>query len=50
MKLRVAYHVGKSENYDIIVNIPIYGRLEAIWKPDSGHIVCESLSLLSYKN
>ena len=28
-----------SENYDAIVNFPIYGRFGAIRKPDSGRLV-----------
>ena len=44
-----------SENCDVIVILPIYGQFTAIWKPDSGHIVCETYisinsNLLSYKN
>ena len=43
------------ENYDVIIIFPIYGQLEAIWKPDSGGIVCKTYifinsNLLSYKN
>ena len=29
-----------SKNCDIIVIFPIYGQFGAIWKPDSGRIVC----------
>ena len=43
-----------SANCDIIVIFPIYDQSEAIWKPDSGRLVCKtyifiSLVLLSYK-
>ena len=43
-----------SANFDIIVIFPIYDQSEAIWKPDSGRLVCKtyifiSLVLLSYK-
>ena len=43
------------ENCDIIVTLPIYGKFEAIWKPDSGRIVCKTYistnsNHLSYKN
>ena len=43
------------ENCDIIVTFPIYGKFEAIWKPDSGRIVCKTYistnsNHLSYKN
>ena len=38
-----------------IVIFPIYDQTEAIWKPDSGSIVCKTYifinsNLLSYKN
>ena len=44
-----------SENSDIIAIFPIYGQFGAIWKPDSGRIVCKTYifinsNLLSYKN
>ena len=44
-----------SVNCDIIVIFPIYGRLGAIRKPDSGRIVCKTYifinnNVLSYKN
>ena len=44
-----------SENCDVIVIFPIYGQFGAIWKPDSGRIVCKTYifinsNLLSYKN
>ena len=44
-----------SENGDVIVVFPIYGQFGAIWKPDSGRIVCKTYffinsNLLSYKN
>ena len=44
-----------SENCDVIVIFPIFGQFEAIWKLDSGCIVCKthvliSSNLLSYKN
>ena len=29
-------------NYDVIVIFPIYGQFGAIWKPDSGRIVCKT--------
>ena len=31
-----------SENCDVIVILPIYGRIGAIRKPDSGRIVCKT--------
>ena len=39
----------------VIVFFPIYGQFGAIWKPDSGRIVCKTYifihsKLLSYKN
>ena len=42
-------------NCDVIVIFPICGQLGAIWKPDSGRIVCEiyifiNSKLLFYKN
>ena len=41
-------------NCDFIVIFPIYGQFGAIWKPDSGRIVCKiyvfiKSNLLSYK-
>ena len=44
-----------SENCDVIAIFPIYGQFGAIWKPDSGRIVCKTYifinnNLLSYKN
>ena len=30
-----------SGNYDVFI-FPIYGQFGAIWKPDSGHIVCKT--------
>ena len=44
-----------SENCDAIVVFLIYGKFGAIWKLDSGHIVCKTYifinsKLLSYKN
>ena len=44
-----------SENCDVIVIFPIYGQFTAIWKPDSGRIVCKTCisinsNILSYKN
>ena len=44
-----------SENCDVIAIFPIYGQLEAIWKLDSGRIVCKiyvfnNSNLLFYKN
>ena len=43
-----------SENCDVIAIFPIYGQFGAIWKPDSGRIVCKTYifinsNLLSYK-
>ena len=43
------------ENCDVIAIFPIYGQFGAIWKPDSGCIVCKTYifinsNLLSYKN
>ena len=43
-----------SENCDAISIFPIYGQFGAIWKPDSGCIVCKTYisinsNLLSYK-
>ena len=31
-----------SANCDVIVIFPIYGKFGAIWKPDSGGIVCKT--------
>ena len=44
-----------SENCDVIAIFPIYGQFGAIWKPDSGRIVCKTYifinsNLLCYKN
>ena len=44
-----------SKNCDVIATFSIYGQFGAIWKPDSGHIVCKTYifnnsNLLSYKN
>ena len=44
-----------SENGDIIAIFPIYDQFGAIWKPDSGRIVCKTFifinsNLLSCKN
>ena len=44
-----------SPNYDVIINFLVYGQFGAIWKPDSGRIVCKTYIfinsyLLSYKN
>ena len=46
---------GMLEDCDVIANSPIYGQFGAIWKPDSGHIVCKTSffinsNLLSYEN
>ena len=43
------------KNCDVIVIFPIYGQFGAIWKPDSGYIVCKTYifinsNFLSYKN
>ena len=40
---------------NVIVIFPIYDQFGAIWKPDSGRIVCKTYifidsNLLSYKN
>ena len=42
------------ENFDFIAIFPIYGQSGAIWKPDSGRIVCKiyifiNSNLFSYK-
>ena len=42
-------------NFDIIAIFLIYGQFGAIWKPDSGCIVCKiyifiNSNLLTYKN
>ena len=44
-----------SKNCDVIVIFSIYSYFRAIWKPDSGCIVCKififiNSDLLSYKN
>ena len=44
-----------SESCDVIVIFPIHSQFGAIWKPDSGHIVCKTYifiksNLLSYKS
>ena len=44
-----------SEHCDVIAIFPIYGQLGAIWKLDSGRIVCKiyvfnNSNLLFYKN
>ena len=44
-----------STNFDVIVIFTIYCQSGAIWKPDSGHIVCKmyifiKINLLPYKN
>ena len=44
-----------SGNCDVIVIFPIYGQFGAIWRPDSGPIVCKTYifmnsGLISYKN
>ena len=43
-----------QKNCDVIVIFPIYGRFEAIRKPDLGHIVCKTIfinsNLLFFKN
>ena len=38
---RELYDDIMSSDCDVIVIFPIYGQFEAIWKPDSGHIVCK---------
>ena len=43
------------ENRDVIAIFQTYSQFEAIWKPDSGHIVCKAYisinsNLSSYKN
>ena len=40
---------------DVIVIFPSYGQFGAIWRPDSGRMVCKTYifinsNLLSYKN
>ena len=44
-----------SKNCDVIAIFSIYGQFGAIWKPDSGRIVCKTYifinsNLFSYKN
>ena len=44
-----------SSNCDVIFSFPIYDQFGAIWKPDSGRLVCKTYisiksKLLSYKN
>ena len=44
-----------SENCDVIAIFPIYSQFVAIWKPDSGRIVCKTYifingNFLSRKN
>ena len=44
-----------SSNCDVIFSFPIYGQFGAIWKLDSGRLVCKTYisiksKLLSYKN
>ena len=44
-----------SVNCDVIVTFLIYGQFGAIWKPNSGCIICKTYifkntNLLSYKN
>ena len=44
-----------SQNCNAIVIFPTYDQLGAMWKPDSGHTVCNTYifinsNLLSYKN
>ena len=48
-------HYVMSENCDVIVIFSIYGQFGAIWKPDSGYLVCKTYisinsNLLSYQN
>ena len=31
-----------TTNQDVVVIFPIYGQFGAIWKPDSGRIVCKT--------
>ena len=43
------------KNCDVIAIFSIYGQFEAIWKPDSGCVLCKTYifinsDLLSYKN
>ena len=43
-----------SENCDLTVIFPLYGHFRAIWKLDSGRIICKTYistnsNLLSYK-
>ena len=44
-----------SANYEVTVIFPIYGQFGAIWKPDSGCIVCKTFIFINsnfslYKN
>ena len=44
-----------SKNCDVIAIFSIYGQFGAIWKPDSGRLVCKTYifinnKLLSYKS
>ena len=44
-----------SKNYDVTLIFPIYGQFGAVWKPDSGRVVCKTYistnsNHLSYKN
>ena len=44
-----------KDDVDVIAIFPIYGQFGAIWKPDSGRIVCKTYNfiksnLFSYKN
>ena len=36
-----------SANCDVIAFFPIYGKFAAIWKPDSGHMVCKTYIFIS---
>ena len=35
------------ENCDVIAIFPIYSQFGAIWKPDSGRIVCKTYILIN---
>ena len=44
-----------SVNCDVIVFFPIYGQFGAIWKPDSGRMICKTYIFVNsnffpYKN
>ena len=44
-----------SKNCEVIAIFPVYGQFGAVWKPDSGRLVCKTYifinsKLLFYKN